>query len=141
MSSYDSFLDRELARHHAALDRAEREADERRERLPDTLQADIEEADMDALASIIAGDSMLSARFAELLNAAIRPDAHLPERTAQMARDFGAELVSVCVDLCVELNRDTLPWDSAEIDPAMRGISARRHAEMLRVASFAREAA
>jgi hypothetical protein len=43
MSSYDSFLAHELARHHAALDRAERLADERRERLPDTLQADIEE--------------------------------------------------------------------------------------------------
>lgn len=44
MSSYDDFLGHELARHHAALDRAERLADERRERLPETLPADIDDA-------------------------------------------------------------------------------------------------
>lgn len=140
MSSYDRFLDRELARHHAALDRAERLADERRERLPDTLQADIEEADMDALGSIIAGDSMLDARFRELLSVALNP-GRLDDAVVTAARAFGAELLSVAVDLCVELDRDSLPWDCRQIDECMAAINARRHAAMLRAASFDRSAA
>ena len=137
MSSYDSFLGHELARHHAALDRAERLADERRERLPDTLPADIDEADLGLLFEIIGGDDMLGQKFRELLWAAMSAD-RTEETVCNTARAFAAELLDVCADLCIELDRDSLPWDHAQVIAEMPVISERRLAERLRSASFKR---
>lgn len=140
MSSYDSFLANELARHHAALDRAERLADERRERLPDTLQADIDDADLGLLFEIIGGDLMLDLKFRELLIFSIGND-RTDETVCNAARAFAAELLDVCVDLCVESDRDSLPWDIKQVRKLMPVISDRRLAERRRAASFGRSAA
>ena len=135
MSSYDDFLGHELARHHAALDRAERLADERRERLPDTLPADIDDADLGLLFEIIGGDDMLGQRFRELLSFAMDP-ARSDDTLCTAARAFGSELIDVCVDLCIETDRDLLPWDRAQVIAEMPTISERRLAERLRAASI-----
>lgn len=140
MSSYDAHLASELARHHAALDRAERLADERRQRLPDTLPADIDDADLGLLFEIIGGDSMLAERFRELLSFAMDP-TRSDDALCTAARAFGSELVDVCADLCVELDRDSLPWDHAQVIAEMPVISDRRLADRLRAASFQRGAA
>ena len=140
MSSYDSFLARELDRHYAALDRAEREADERRERLPETLPADIDDADLGLLFEIIGGDSMLAERFRDLLSFAMDP-TRSDDALCTAARVFGLELIDVCADLCVELDRDSLPWDHAQVIAEMPVISERRLADRLRAASFERGAA
>jgi hypothetical protein len=140
MSSYDSFLGHELARHHAALDRAERLADERRERLPETLPRDIDESDLGLLFEIIGGDEMLGQQFRELLSFAMDP-ARSDDALCTAARSFGSELVDVCTDLCIELDRDSLPWDHAQVIAEMPTISERRLAERLRAASFERGAA
>ena len=140
MSSYDAHLASELARHHAALDRAERLADERRQRLPDTLPADIDDADLGLLFEIIGGDDMLGQKFRELLWAAMSAD-RTDETVCNTARAFAAELIDVCADLCVELDRDSLPWDHAQVIAEMPVISDRRLADRLRAASFQRGAA
>ncbi len=92
MSSYDDFLGHELARHHAALDRAERLADERRERLPETLPADIDDADLGLLFEIIGGDDMLGQMFRELLSFAMDPERS-DDALCTAARAFGSELI------------------------------------------------
>lgn len=140
MSSYDSFLANELARHHAALDRAERLADERRARLPDTLQADIDDADLGLLFEIIGGDDMLGQMFRELLSFAVDP-ARTDDALVTAARSFGSELIDVCTDVCIALDRDSLPWDIAKVRDTMPGIESRRMSERLRAASFPRGAA
>lgn len=140
MATPDDFLAHELARHHAALDRAERLADERRERLPETLPADIEEADLGLLFEIIGGDSMLGERFRELLSFAMDP-TRSDDALCTAVRAFGSELIDVCTDLCLETDRDVLPWDFQQLNAVMPVISERRQAERLRAASFQRGAA
>ena len=135
--SYDAHLARELDRHHDAIDRAEREANERRERLPQSLLADIDDAEIGVIAEIIGADSMLTAKFRELLSVAMDPDLQA-ETISTAARSFADELLDVCVDLCVETNRDCLPWNLDQINDAMTLISARRMSERLRAASFDR---
>jgi hypothetical protein len=140
MSDYDRFLARQLAQHDADLDRAERAALDRIERLPETLPADIDDADLGLLFEIIGGDDMLAQRLRELLSFAMDP-ARSDDALCTAARAFGSELVDVCADLCIELDRDSLPWDHAQVIAEMPIISDRRLAERLRAASFARGAA
>lgn len=140
MSDYDRFLARQLAQHDADLDRAERAALDRIERLPETLPADIDDADLGVLFEVIGGDSMLGEKFRELLSVALNY-ARTDEALVTAARSFGSELIDVCADLCVVLDRDSLPWDIGKVIDAMPDIESRRMSERLRAASFPRGAA
>ena len=137
--SCEAHLARELARHDADIDAAERERLARIERLPETLPTDIEEADLGLLFEIIGGDDMLGQKFRELLWAAMSAD-RTEETVCNTARAFAAELLDVCADLCVELDRNSLPWDHAQVIAEMPVISERRLADRLRAASFKRGA-
>lgn len=140
MSSYDDFLGHELARHDADIAAGEQERLARIESLPETLPADIDDADLGLLFEIIGGDDMLGQMFRELLSFAMDP-TRSDDALCTAARDFGSELIDVCTDLCVELDRDSLPWDRAQVIAEMPTISERRLAERLRAASFERGAA
>ena len=139
MSSYDAHLARELARHDADIAAGEQERLARIERLPETLPADIDDADLGLLFEIIGGDDMLGQRFRELLSFAMDPERS-DDTLCTAARAFGSELIDVCVDLCIETDRDSLPWDMKQVIELMPTISDRRLSERLRAASFKRGA-
>ena len=139
MSSYDDFLGHELARHDADIAAGEQERLARIESLPETLPADIDDADLGLLFEVIGGDDMLGQRFRELLAFAMDP-ARSDDALCTAARSFGSELVDVCVDLCIETDRDSLPWDMKQVIELMPTISDRRLSERLRAASFKRGA-